>query len=280
LRAQLAGKLNINWTAVACPSPAWAETVFGEPDEERLWQAIETAVRLDEPDPVAAWQEHLDRLSSRAEVLNARGFDSLHFRGPGTDLTIGIHPDASWTSARMQTSWGREFLANMPTEEVYTAPERGRAEGYVRSTRPLYLPGLGALVRDLEVRFENGRIVEVNASEGADAVRGQIQRDEGASYLGEVSLVDGASRVGRAGLVFHETLFDENATCHIAYGAAVLRNVKGAAELEPEERVARTVNYSILHTDFMIGGPEVDVDGITRDGSVVPLLRDDEWVLR
>jgi aminopeptidase len=280
LRARLGSRRALNWTAIAFPTPAWAETVFGEPDVERLWQAVEAAVRLDEPDPVAAWHEHLDRLSARADELNARSFDALRFRGPGTDLTVGLHPDAIWTSAQMRTSWGRDFLANMPTEEVYTAPERGRAEGYVRSTRPLSLPGIGALVRDLEVRFEGGRIVEVNASEGADALRGQIERDEGAACLGEVSLVDGTSRVGRSGLVFHDTLFDENATCHIAYGKAVIRNVRGTEGAQPEELIARNINHSILHTDFMIGGPEVDVDAITRGADVVPILRDDEWVLQ
>ena len=267
----------VNWTNIAYPNAGWARQVFGDPDVERLWDAVAFTVRLDEPDPVADWREHLDRLLARARALNERRFDALRFRGPGTDLTIGLLPEARWEAARFHTSWGREHVPNMPTEEVYVAPDYRRTEGTVRSTRPLHL--LGTLVKDLELTFANGRIVDVRASAGVDVVRTQTQLDEGASFLGEVALVDGTSRVGQTGLVFYDTLFDENAASHIAYGKGITRTVGGTSGQSPDEMRARGINQSRVHTDFMIGAPEVEVDGLSREGDPVPILRNDEWVL-
>ncbi|MGZ4380896.1 MAG: aminopeptidase [Gaiellaceae bacterium] len=267
----------VNWSIVAYPNEGWAKTVFGEPDVERLWGALVKAARLDEADPVAAWHDHMDRLVGRANGLNERTFDAIRFTGPGTDLTVGLLPESIWKAAAFETSWGRRHIPNMPTEEVYTTPDYRRTEGIVRSTKPLGL--FGTVVRDLEMRFEAGRIVEVNATSGADAIRGQLEGDEQAPFLGEVALVDGTSRVGQTDLVFFDTLFDENATCHIAYGAAIVQNVEGAEGWSSEERLARGVNHATIHTDFMIGGPEVDVDGLDADGTVTPLLRGDVWQL-
>jgi aminopeptidase len=266
-----------NWTIIGFPTEGWARLMFDEPDVDRLWQAIAETVRLDAPDPEAAWREHLAALDERAAALTERGFDHLRFRGPGTDLTIGLLEGGKWLSGGGKSRDGRFHVANMPTEEVFTAPARGRAEGTVSSTRPLILRG--QIVRDLQVRFESGRIVEVTASTGEDVVRSDVAQDEGSSYLGEVALVDGSSPVGRTGLTFFNTLFDENASSHIAYGAGIVHALEGALEASPEERVARGINQSGVHIDFMIGGPEVDVDGVEAGGAEVPVLSGGDWQL-
>jgi aminopeptidase len=265
-----------NWTIVAFPNEGWAQTVFGEPDVERLWTAVGTAVRLDEPDPVLAWREHIDRLQQRAESLNERRFDHLRYRGPGTDLTIGLHPESEWQTA-LDESQGIKHVANMPTEEVFTTPDARRTQGTVRSTLPLQIQG--NIVRDLEVRFEGGRAVEVRAASGEEVMRTHIATDDGAARLGEVALVDGHSRVGQTGLVFYDTLFDENASSHIALGASIVQAVAWAPALEAEERSERGVNHSSIHTDFMIGSNELEIDGIAADGAAVPILRNGDWQL-
>jgi aminopeptidase len=265
---QINEQLN-NWTVIGVPNVGWAEQMFGEPDLERLWQAVEFTVRLDEDDPVAAWRAHVARIGKRAKTLDELEVDSIHFKGPGTDLRVGLLPESRWQGCESLTAAGVPYVANMPTEEVFTTPDLRRTEGVVRSTRPLAL--YGRIVKGLEVRFEAGRIVDVKADEGADVVRGQLDTDDTAAYLGEIALVDGTSRIGQTGLTFYDTLFDENTTCHVAYGGAYAEAVEGG--------VIDGVNVSNVHTDFMVGGPEVDVDAVTRSGSVVPLLRNDVWQL-
>jgi aminopeptidase len=265
---QINEQLN-NWTVIGVPNEGWAQQMFGEPDLERLWKAVEFTVRLDEDDPVGAWRAHVARIGHRARTLNELQIDTIHFRGPETDLRVGLLPESRWQGCESLTADGLPYIANMPTEEVFTTPDMRRTEGYVRSTRPLAL--YGRVVEGLHVRFEGGRIVEVRAGKGADVVQGQIDTDETAAYLGEIALVDGTSRIGQTGLTFFDTLFDENTTCHVAYGGAYAEAVDGG--------VIEGVNTSNVHTDFMVGGPEVDVDAVTRSGTVVPLLRNDVWQL-
>jgi aminopeptidase len=260
---------SVNWTIVACPNEGWAAQVLGEPNVERLWELVATCTRLDEPDPVAAWREHMARLEARAERLTALGLAALRYRGPGTDLTVGLNPNARWVSALFRTRDGIEFVPNMPTVEIFTAPDCRRAEGTVRSSRPLVLQG--EVIEGLRLVLRNGKIVEVDADRGAGVVQAQLESHERAPYLGELALVDGTSRVGQTNLTYFDTLFDENATCHIAYGFGV----RDAFEGEPEDGM----NVSNVHTDFMIGGPELEVDGLTKDGEAVPILREETWQL-
>ena len=268
---------SVAWAIVAYPNEGWAEAVFGEPDVDKLWDAVARATRLYDDDPVATWWEHMDLLAARAATLNDLGLDALRYTGAGTDLTVGLLPGSRWMSAGFETCWGQRHIPNLPTEEVFTTPDRTRTEGTIRSTRPLVLEGEGVTVNDLEMRFENGKAVDVTASSGADVLRAQMATDEYGGYLGEVALVDKSSAVGATGVTFKNTLFDENATSHIAFGAGFTFAVDGADGLGPEEQIAAGINHSKVHTDFMVGGAEIRIDGITRDGKTVPLIHDDTW---
>jgi aminopeptidase len=264
----------INWTVVPCPTLPWARLVYPQLEAaealERLWTEVVHVCRLDEPDPAEAWRKRISQLTAVAERLTAARFEALHFEGAGTDLTIGLLPSSRWHTAFDRTTDGIEHLANVPSEEVYTTPDPTRAEGRVRSTRPLVLSD-GFVVRGLEIRFEQGRAVEISADEGAEVMRGRAALDEGAARLGEVALVDCESRIGTLGTVFFETLLDENAVSHIALGDG------DEAVLADEDRPRR--NKSAIHIDFMIGGNDVDVTGMTRDGDRVPVLCAGTWQL-
>jgi aminopeptidase len=269
IRMQQMSENTVNWCGVGAPSEGWAEQVFGEPDLERLWEKVAFCMRLDEPDPPAAWREHIARLAERTARLNELQADALRYRGPGTDLTVGLLPEVRWMSGSSDTSAGITYVANMPTEEVFTSPDARRTEGTIHSTLPL--PLSGQIVRGLELTFEQGRAVRVEAETGAELVRSHFATIENADRLGEVALVTRESRVGQTGTLFYDPLYDENATCHVAYGSGFPFLVDG----EPPEGL----NLANMHIDFMVGGPELEVDAVLADGTAVPLIRNEEWRL-
>jgi aminopeptidase len=261
----------INWTVGPGPTPAWAQRVYTHLDRaaayDRLWEELGHVLRLDEPDPVAAWKQRSADLIGTADRLTELRLDSLQFRGSGTDLTVGLLPGSLWIAAAMTTADGIPFAPNMPSEEIFTTPDPVRTEGVVRATRPLDVAG--TVITGLQARFGGGRITDISAESGAEILAGRCAVDDGASRLGEVALVDASGRIGPLGTVFYDTLLDENAASHIAVGAAYPDAV--------EEADRAHKNRSGIHIDFMIGAPEVVVTGITREGTEIPVLVDGIW---
>jgi aminopeptidase len=269
--AQVVNARTTNWTAVPCPTEPWARIVYPDADPaqalERLWDDVLHMCRLDEDDPVAAWTERQGTLSGVAERLSQRRFDALHFEGPGTDLRVGLLASSRWISARFETVEGIRHMPNLPSEEIFTTPDPQRVDGHVRATKPLVAGG--TIIRGLRARFERGRAVSIEADEGGELLAEYARRDDGASRLGEVALVDGEGRIGPLDTVFYDTLIDENAASHVALGSAYAFTVG--------EEDAERINRSQIHIDFMIGSPEVDVTGLTADGARVPVLRAGAW---
>jgi aminopeptidase len=262
----------INWTVVPCPTDDWATIVYtdAEPEQalERLWREIGHVCRLDEPDPVAAWQARFDRLEEIVGKLKALRLDAVRFEGPGTELTVGLFESSSWHGGTMTTVDGVMHAPNIPSEEVFTSPDPERVDGVVRSTKPLFVAG--ELITGLRARFERGRAVQIDADHGAETLRALAARDDGAARLGEVALVDRESRIGALDTVFFDTLLDENAASHLALGHGFTLAVE-------DERERQRLNTSEIHIDFMIGSDELAVTGLTADGQEVPLLRAGEW---
>jgi aminopeptidase len=277
---ELITSFDINWSIVCSATPAWAALVFpGLPEDEavaKLWDAIFAASRIDAADPVAAWAAHNAALHARTEHLNAKRFESLHFSGPGTDLTVGLSDGHLWLGGAERAKNGVVCNPNIPSEEVFTTPHAQRVEGQVRSTKPLSYQG--TLIRDIAVRFEAGRIVEATASAGQNVLQKVIDTDEGARRLGEVALVPHSSPISASGLLFYNTLFDENAASHVAIGQAYSTCLEGGATASEAELTQRGANSSLIHIDWMIGSGEIDVDGLLPGGGREAVMRRGEWV--
>jgi aminopeptidase len=265
------GQRTVNWCIGPCPTASWAELVHPELEGDaplaKLWEQIIHICRLDEADPETAWNERRAALKAAADRLTERAFDALHLEGPGTDLTVGLLPSSRWIGGGDATVDGIAHMPNLPTEEVFTAPDPERVEGVVRATMPLFTQG--RIIDGLSVRFEGGRAVEINADSGAETLRALSGLDDGAARLGEIALVDREGRIGPLETVFYDTLLDENATSHMALGSAYDKSVSDA----DRDRL----NRSSIHVDFMVGSPEVQVTAITREGERVPVLRDAAW---
>lgn len=265
----------LNWNLISAPVPGWAELMFpgvsGEEATQKQWDAIFAATRADQPDPIAAWEEHLANLKRRRDVLTEKQYHALHFRGGETDLTVGLASGHVWGGGAADTPAGITFTANIPTEEVWTAPHRERVDGVVVSSKPLSYNGV--LIDGIRIRFEGGRVVEATAQQGQDTLRQMIDTDEGSHRLGEVALVPHSSPISRSGLLFFNTLYDENAASHIAIGSAYRGNVAGGVDMTVEEFQARGGNDSLTHVDWMIGSGEMDVDGVTKGGGREAVMR-------
>ncbi|MCX5572021.1 aminopeptidase [Kaistia nematophila] len=276
---ELIAGFDINWTIASFASPAWARAVFPNETEEvavaKLWDAIFAASRVDLVDPISAWGEHNKALHARTKLLNDKRYSALRFVGPGTDLTVGLADDHEWEGGASTAKNGIVCNPNIPSEEVFTTPHKNRVSGHVTSTKPLSYQG--TLIEDISVRFEEGRIVDATARKGSDVLSKVLDTDEGARRLGEVALVPDSSPISASGLLFYNTLFDENAACHIALGQAYAKCIRGGDTMSPEDLAARGANKSLIHIDWMIGSRHIDIDGIGANGSVEPIMRQGEW---
>ncbi len=276
---ELQGQSITQWNLVCPPTPDWAKRVFPdlsvEEAEEKLWNKVFTLCRLDNDDPVAVWQEHLAELKLRREALTAKQYASLHLRSPGTDLKVGLPQGHIWMGGGSASADKTPYVANIPTEEVFTLPHKDQTEGTVASTKPLSY--YGSMIENFSLTFEKGKVVALSAEKGEDALREMINTDEQAGALGEVALVPFMSPISQSNVVFLNTLYDENASCHLALGRAYKFNLEGGPAMSNDEFFAAGGNNSNIHVDFMFGSGELDVDGIKADGSIEPVMRGGEW---
>lgn len=280
---QVATQANkVSWTVAAAAGPAWAKKVFPEAASEEeavdlLWDQIFKTCRVYEDDPVAAWKAHEERLGAKATLLNEAQFTALHYTAPGTDLTLGLPKNHYWESAGSLNAQGEYFIANMPTEEVFTAPDFRQADGYVTSTKPLSYNG--NVIEGIKVTFKDGQIVDITADKGDEVMKKLVFENDGARSLGEVALVPDPSLISQSGITFFNTLFDENASNHLAIGAAYATSVVGGENFTEEELAAAGLNRSDVHVDFMVGSSQMNVDGVREDGSRVPIFRNGDWAI-
>ncbi|WP_127587790.1 aminopeptidase [Paenibacillus koleovorans] len=271
----------ISWLIASVPTPDWAAKLFADIADEgermvKLWDTIFSMNRVSEADPVEAWREHIAQLTAKREWLNDQAFRKLHYKGPGTDLTIGLPEKHMWVSAQQQNEKGVTYVPNLPTEEVFTIPSKLEVDGTVTSTMPLN--HAGQVIDKFSLTFREGRIVDCAAEVGLEALKQLIASDEGSHYLGEVALVPDQSPISQSGIIFYNTLYDENASCHLAIGSAYPFTLKGGTEMTREQLDEAGANYSIMHVDFMIGSAELDIDGERADGTRLPVFRQGNWV--
>lgn len=269
----------VSWTVVAAAGKQWAAKVFPDlPEEEQvdaLWDQIFKTTRVYEEDPVLAWKKHDEKLAKKAEELNQEQFSALHYTAPGTDIIIGLPKNHLWEGAGSYNARGEKFMANMPTEEVFTAPDSHRVDGYISSTKPLSYAG--TIISGMKFTFKDGKVVDFSAEQGEDVLAKLLDTDEGARRLGEVALVPDPSPISQSGIIFFNTLFDENASNHLALGSAYAFSVKGGTEMSDDELAEAGLNRSQTHVDFMVGSDKMDIDGIREDGSTVPIFRNGDW---
>jgi aminopeptidase len=268
---------DVQWCFAAAPTEGWARQVLGRADVDTLWGHLADVMRLRAPDPVAAWRARMDELHARCAALDEQSFDSLHYVGPGTDLRVGLPAGHRWGTAQLRARSGVQHIAALPTEEIFTTPDPRRTEGTVRASKPLALGG--TVVQELELRFDGGRIAAVHARHGAEVVRAQLQIDEGAGRLGEVALVDDTSPLQQCGVLFYDTLLDESAASHLAWGDGIPDGHRDYDSARPETLTGLPINRSATHVDFMIGSPDLTVTGVRRDGSRQVILDGERWAL-
>ena len=276
---ELQGQSFTQWNLVCPPTPDWAKRVFPEMSieeaEEKLWETVFRLCRLDNDDPVAVWEAHLADLKQRHSYLNEKQYSTLHFRAPGTDLQVGLPKGHVWMGGGSKSADKTAYVANIPTEEVFTLPHKDQVNGTVASTKPLSYSG--NLIENFSLTFKDGKVVELSAEKGEDVLREMVNTDEGASFLGEVALVTHGSPISQSNITFLNTLYDENASCHLALGRAYKFNLEGGPEMSNDEFFAAGGNTSNIHVDFMFGSGEMDIDGIAADGSTEPVMRGGEW---
>jgi aminopeptidase len=276
---ELIGKNLINWLVVSAAGPAWAARVFPDLEpaeaEKKLWEAIFAITRADQPDPIAAWDAHVKNLNARSEYLNAKQYAAFHYKAPGTDLTVGLPQGHFWNSAGSTTQNGIFYIANMPTEEVFTLPHKDQINGHVSASMPLSYSG--TLMEDFVLTFENGHVTKATAKKNEAALKKLVAADEGSSSLGEVALVPYSSPISQRGHLFYDALIDENAASHLALGRAYKMTLKDAENLSDEDFQARGGNVSMVHVDFMVGSDKMDIDGLQANGTKEPVMRDGEW---
>jgi aminopeptidase len=275
----ITGRDDVNWLVLAAPTPGWNAKVFpGLPAaeaEEKMWQTLFKLCRVDRPDPVAAWQDHIHTLKMRSKYLNEKQYTALHYTAPGTDLKVGMPKNHHWDGAANTFALGFTGTVNLPTEEVFCLPHREQAEGYVSDSLPLNLNG--TLISGFRLDFSGGKVVSIHADKGETALRKLIETDEGSSHLGEVALVAHNTPIAQSGLLFYNTLLDENAACHLALGHAFPHCIDGGDKMSEAEFEAAGGNNSVVHTDFMIGSDRMAIDGITADGHAEPIFRKGLW---